>query len=242
MLAHPVHIGADLKAERERLGTSLAALARELHVQERYLAAIEAGETPGAPGGLPGVGYVLGYVRAYAVEVGLDGEVAVDRYKAEMAIPENLRLRDTPHIVTKRTRRKLPRGIIPAAFLLLGAVGFAGYYAAQAGAEPGTELPPEMMEAMNRLSPDTLSLTAETASYVRVTGRDGEVLLSAILVPGQVWTVPAASAPTIDVRDAGAVRLGLGERDFGPLGRRGQSLEGLDALEMTGAPSQSGMP
>jgi len=242
MLAQPVHIGADLQSERERRGLSLAYVARELCVQERYLAAIEAGERPGTPGGLPGVGYVLGYVRAYADEVGLDGNVAVDRYKQDMAIPENLRLRDAPHIVTKRTRSPLPRGIIPATLLILGAVGFAGYYAGQAGNAPVQDAPSEATASTLAVAPDTLTLTAETASYVRVTGRDGEVLLSAILTPGEVWSVSAGQAPTIDVRDAGAVRLGLGGRDFGTLGRRGESLKGLDALTMTGAPAQSGMP
>ena len=229
MLAEPVHtpIGAELRAERERRGLQLSDIAEELHVRTAYLAAIERGERPNTPDVLPGVGYVLGYVRAYAEEVGLDGDAAVDRYKLDMAIPENLRLRDAPHIVTRR-RRKLPRGIVPAVLVLAGAVAFAAYYAIQPTLDGEVEEAPAMVAGTaEEITPDTWVLEAETASWVRVRASDGTEMFNAIMVPGQVVTFPPESAPVVDVRDAGAVRVRRGTRDLGPLGPRGRARDGL---------------
>ena len=229
MSAETAHIpiGAELRAERERRGLALSDVAEELHVRSAYLSAIERGERPNTPDVLPGVGYVLGYVRAYAEEVGLDGDRAVDRYKADMAIPENLRLRDAPHIVTKR-RRKLPRGIVPAVLVLATAIAFAAYYAIQPSLDGNVEEAPVMVAGgAEEITPDTWVLRAETASWIRVRASDGTEMFNAIMVPGQVVTFPPESAPIVDVRDAGAVRLGRGGRDLGPLGPRGRARDNL---------------
>ena len=231
MLAEPVYIGADLRAERLRQDLSLADVAEELCVRESYLDAIERGERANTPGVLPGVGYVLGYVRAYAEFVGMSGDVAVDRYKAEMAIPENLRLRDAPHIVTKR-RWRLPRGLLPATAVLVAAVAFAAYYAAQdsdsaiAAIEDSSDT-----TAPIDIGPETWVLRAETASWVRVEDSAGVEIFNAIMVPGQVVVLPVDSAPVVEARDGGAIRLRLGGRDLGPLGAKGRSVSGLSLAD-----------
>ena len=231
MLATPTHIGADMRAERERLGLSLAQIAEELCVKESYLSLIEDGRKDG----LPGVGYVLGYIRAYADFVGLDGKKAVERYKAEQSIPENLRLRDAPHIVTRR-RTRLPRGLVSACLVLAVAVGFAAYYGAQnSDATVVAETPTDVAAAPNAVAgPDVFVLKAETASWIEITDRNGATVMSAILKPGQVVHIPRADGPVVNVRDAGAVSLSVGTRELGPLGPRGRSVEGLELIAYEG--------
>ena len=71
--------GAYLKAVREHRGETLSELAEATRVRGAYLAAIESGDRAI----LPSRPFAIGYVRAYAQALGLDGELAVQRFKAE---------------------------------------------------------------------------------------------------------------------------------------------------------------
>src|SRR5690349_22460184 len=61
--------GDDLRQQREALGLDLAAVAAALRIKPAYLAALEAGR----PDELPGAVYAIGFMRAYADHLGLDG-------------------------------------------------------------------------------------------------------------------------------------------------------------------------
>ena len=250
MLAMPTHIGADLKAERERRGLTLARVAEELRVQPRFLQAIEDGPQYDEGGvgasNLPSVGYQLGYVRAYADFVGLSGDVAVKRYKADAALPRIAVASDTPRSslsARNPVRAGLPRGLVPAFVVLAAALGFAAYYGLSgdsAPTTPGTVETPLVSEAI--ATGDRPYLLADTSAWVRVRDANGEVLLSAILVPGQSQPLPEG-AVTLDVRDGGAIRLGRGSDDLGTLGARGQSVEDLDLalrLKSSGSGADAG--
>ncbi len=113
--------GADLRAARERIGWSLQDIATALRIRLQYLEALEAGHV----NELPGNAYALGYLRSYAVALGLDPNEVARRFKAE-AVP-----------VTAKTRLAFPvpvpeRGVPTGAVVLLGvllAVGaYAGWY------------------------------------------------------------------------------------------------------------------
>jgi len=66
-------IGAMLCSERMRLGTDLQEIAALLRIRYRYLVAIEDGRFEDLPGGT----YSIGFVRAYADFLGLDGNTFV---------------------------------------------------------------------------------------------------------------------------------------------------------------------
>jgi cytoskeleton protein RodZ len=72
-------IGLALKAIRESRKLSLEAVADLTRVRRQYLADIEAMRLDR----LPSRPFTMGYIRAYAEALGLDGEVAVERFKAE---------------------------------------------------------------------------------------------------------------------------------------------------------------
>ena len=72
-------LGAYLKAVREHKGETLAELADDTRVRASYLAAIEGSDRSV----LPSRPFAIGYVRSYALALGVDGDGAVARFKAE---------------------------------------------------------------------------------------------------------------------------------------------------------------
>jgi cytoskeleton protein RodZ len=77
-LEQGAHIGEALKASREYRGVTLEQLAETTRVRRAYLAALEEmrhDQLPSRP-------FTMGYIRAYARALGLDGDLAVARFKA----------------------------------------------------------------------------------------------------------------------------------------------------------------
>ena len=72
-------VGTLLCATRMRLGKDLQHIAEVLHIRYNFLVAIEDGRYED----LPGQAYAIGFVRAYADHLGLDGDEIVRRYKEE---------------------------------------------------------------------------------------------------------------------------------------------------------------
>ena len=72
-------LGLYLRAVRDHRGWGLVELAAATRIRKAYLAAIENGDMSA----LPSRPFALGYVRAYAKALGLDGELALARFKQE---------------------------------------------------------------------------------------------------------------------------------------------------------------
>ena len=72
-------LGAHLRAVREHKGLSLLQVAEATRVRRVYLEALERNDV--SP--LPSRPFAVGYVRAYARSLGLDGDSAVARFKSE---------------------------------------------------------------------------------------------------------------------------------------------------------------
>ncbi len=82
-------IGALLRETRENYGGDIDRIAAALRIRPVYLIALEEGRYDR----LPAPVYALGFVRAYAIHMGLDGEEAVRRFKQEasgLEIPRDL--------------------------------------------------------------------------------------------------------------------------------------------------------
>src|SRR5260370_816275 len=78
----PRSAGDLLRQQREALGLDLDDVAAALKIKPGYLAALEAGR----PDLLPGPPYAIGFVRAYADHLGLDGNQILRRFKAQSAL------------------------------------------------------------------------------------------------------------------------------------------------------------
>lgn len=72
-------IGAALKAAREARGLSLQAVAEATRIRQGYIEALEAMRLED----LPSRPFTIGYVRAYATLLGMDGDAAVARFKTD---------------------------------------------------------------------------------------------------------------------------------------------------------------
>ena len=72
-------IGPTLRAARQQRGLTLQQLSDRTKIGISALAALESGDFQHLPGGI----FVRGFLRAYAREVGLDGEELVEQYLAQ---------------------------------------------------------------------------------------------------------------------------------------------------------------
>ena len=115
-------VGHDLRTARQRKGEDLAAASRVLKIRKDHLEALEESNFER----LPGRAYALGFIRSYAVYLGLDAAQCVERYKAEIAglgEPE-----EAPEPNDAEIERSLPQGGILLIVLILIAVAIGGYY------------------------------------------------------------------------------------------------------------------
>lgn len=88
VLSESGHVGQALKAARESLDLSEEDIGQVTRVRPAYISAIEAFDF----GALPARPFIVGYVRSYALALGLDPEAVVARFRAEVP-GEDVRLR-----------------------------------------------------------------------------------------------------------------------------------------------------
>lgn len=114
-------VGALLRATRQRCGEDLRNVARVLRIRLFYLEAIEAGRYAD----LPGPAYAVGFVRAYADHLGLDGAEVVRRFKSETATAISKPRLAFPVPVTESS---IPTGAIVFVGALIAVVAYGAWY------------------------------------------------------------------------------------------------------------------
>ncbi len=216
------HIGQDLRLARVNAGLTHSEISETLKIQSVFLNAIEQLDTAA----LPSIGYVLGYVRAYAQHLGMDGLAAVERYKVDSKVPENLGRRSTPHFVPKRQIR-LPRGFFAATTIMSCAAVLAFWYGSQTDAQsnalnPATNLnAPGNAPVVSPIDPELMTFKATAPTWVQIKDQFGNSIISRILVSGESWQTGIYANVTLSARDSGALELYVGGELMGRLGRKG---------------------
>lgn len=224
------HIGAAFRVARTDKGLSLADIASEIHIKTAYLDGIERLDKTA----LPSLGYVLGFVRTYALHLGMNAQDAVTRYKIDIECPQNMGMRDRPHYVPKRKIR-LPKGSFAAGMVLscmLVVVTWYGWKADAHSAPTTTQIPEARNWGFEDLQPtqndpDMISLKAVGPSFVQVTDKDGTTLISRIMVPGEIFETKRQNGPLLSLRDAGAIELYIGGARIGVIGQKGESAKNI---------------
>jgi len=125
----PRSVGDELRQQREALGLDLSQVAAALRIRPAYLAALEAGRLEE----LPAPVYAVGFLRAYADHLGLDGRIMLERFKREAA-PFSAK----PHLVFPillGARSTPGKGVLLAA-LILSACAYGGWFYLSAGGGP----------------------------------------------------------------------------------------------------------
>ena len=90
-------LGTYLREAREARGVSLAQVASETRIIQRYLAALESGEYHHLPGDV----YARGFIRNYAQYLNLPAEELIDMYRAERGVSAPIKV--VPAAVPPRT-------------------------------------------------------------------------------------------------------------------------------------------
>ncbi len=125
-------VGQLLRETRESYGSDIPRVASALRIRAAYLEAIEEGHYDR----LPGPVYALGFVRAYAVHLGLDGEEAVRRFKLEAEGFEAQRDLSFPVPLAERS---IPGGAMVLAAVILAVCAYGIWYYLSSTARPRPE-------------------------------------------------------------------------------------------------------
>jgi cytoskeleton protein RodZ len=166
-----VAVGRELRLARESRGLSIDDVAAALCIRKRHLVALEQGQAKELPGGP----YTVGFVRAYADHVALDGGTLSRRYRSESAAeqsPQRL------HFPEPMPDERTPIGAILLIAVILAAGVYGGWF---------------YLSSHNRTMADLVSqLPAELSALQRDTA-PGAPTVSA----GSAATAPPLTADTV---------------------------------------------
>ena len=112
-------LGESLRTARTHSGRSLAELSSITRVPSRYLTALEQDDFSVLPNRV----FSIGYVRAYASALGLDEQLAVERFKRESPDP-SVPLQPPVGVAFEEVKRYSPRLIAAGLALVLAVVGW----------------------------------------------------------------------------------------------------------------------
>jgi cytoskeletal protein RodZ len=188
---------------RERKGVDLYRAERDTKIRARYLAALERGDWKE----LPGAVYTKGFLRNYALYLGLDPEDVLQQWRTERG-----EVKETEPIVVPRPIQA-PRkgliftpGIVVAALLTVGVLAFAAYMGVQ---------------LLRFAKPPTLAVSQPASALLEVPEATTSYVFRGTSIPGASITV--SSGPTTDEYRASAdsagnwsveVELRRGENQF----------------------------
>jgi cytoskeletal protein RodZ len=123
----PPRLGEILYAARERKGVDLYRAERDTKIRARYLAALERSDFRELPGNV----YTKGFLRNYALYLGLDPDAVLAQWKNEVGgtrkVERQIVVPPPQPLTTPRGGFTFTPGIVVAALLTVGVVVFAGY-------------------------------------------------------------------------------------------------------------------
>ncbi len=164
-------LGEGLRIAREHTGRSLAELSSLTRVPSRYLTALEQNDFSTLPNRV----FSIGYVRAYAAALGLDEQLAVERFKRESPDP-SVPLQAPVGVAFEEVRRFSPRLIAAGLALVLAVVGWNVF---------------QRVSLMRAPHPSDLAAVPENWTLGAVPGQPATITLAAPRPAPPDQTVPA---------------------------------------------------
>lgn len=238
-------IGAALRAAREARGVSLTDLRARTKIDLRHLAALEADRFAD----LPPFPFARGFLRTYALELGLDPEPLVARLAEAMAAPKGVAVDDWRRLEGAITPARPPSPLRRVAItagsltLIVGIVLVVFFIqqlrefdrpvpvATPAAREAGpTSVPtsvtaatpaPEVAATSSETHGITVEVQAIGRSWIRVQAGEGP-LFEGFVTAGEIRQWQSTGSLTIRVGNASAVVVTVNGRAVGALGRRGE--------------------
>jgi cytoskeleton protein RodZ len=185
-------VGRHLKFQREEQGQGVAEVAGMLCIHRAYLQAIEDNEIDK----LPGPTYAVGFVRAYAEYLGLDGAKVVERFKDEGKVQEKRAQLIFPS--------PLPEGQIPSGPILLAAaaclaVVYGGWVFVSSPNDGIADMIPSLPDRIASLVGDN-EVKALEAKKLEVETRAEEKAVASATAPTE--NLGPASTPGLEAQSA----------------------------------------
>ena len=232
-----------LREARERRGVSLRELANTTKIALRVLEALERNDISHLPGGIFG----RGFVRSYALGVGLDPETAIQAFIAQfphdsvtVGHPTTQQHEDNDAIESDRRTATTFMWLVGVSVLILGVLLYfstvgrpmpspapggtvaagppSSSSASAASAPPALGVPLDAAGAVDRL---TVVLSATRACVVSVTA-DGAKVVDDRLAPGDGRTLEVRRELLLTVNDGEAITMTLNGLVARPLGKTGE--------------------
>jgi cytoskeleton protein RodZ len=170
-IAESATLGDGLRRARDHSGKSLAELAAETKVNTRFLIALEQNDWSSLPSRV----FAIGYVRGYAAALGLDEQLAVERFKRES--PDNSAPLKAPiGVAFEDVKRYSPRIIAGIAVVALAVIGWNIF---------------QRVNLMRAPQPADIATVPESWSLGAVPGQEGLIDLSAPRAAPPDQTTPA---------------------------------------------------
>ena len=226
---NPPSLGERLRIAREAKGLALDEVASQTRIPIRHLQHIEREEWDA----LPAVTYCVGFVRAYANAIGLDG-AEYGRELRDRLGGTRTRAPAAEYYEPADPARVPPRSlaIIAGVMLVVLILGYAIWrstlddeptpdatiaVAPQAPRAAPKAAAPQPVPAES-LAGQPVVLAATGEAWVRIEDQAGGTLFQGILSPGQRFQVPAAAQrPVIRTGRPQMVQVLVGNRNFGPI-------------------------
>lgn len=164
-------LGEGLRIARDHSGRSLAELSSVTRVPSRYLTALEQNDFSVLPNRV----FSIGYVRAYAAALGLDEQLAVERFKRESPDP-SVPLQPPVGVAFEEVKRYSPRLIAGCAVLLIAVIGWNVF---------------QRVSLMRAPQPSDIADVPETWRLGTVPGQEAVIRLTAPRPAPPDQTIPA---------------------------------------------------
>ena len=247
-LARRNDAGELLRERRQQLRLDLDAVAEALCIKPVYLAAIEQGRTEE----LPGPTYAIGFIRAYANYLGLDGARILDLYREEKA---DVRTRPDLTLPVPLEKRSVPGGRVLMTGLVVALCGYAAWYYVTTGERERPErvaAVPAELQVLTAPAPSVQG-AATQAAPIETSPIQTPPVQAGAPAPGAVMASPASPpAPQARLAPAGASaartvaapQLGSGvlpqqQSAAGPGAPAGGAVEPLPSASAAPAPSDA---
>jgi cytoskeleton protein RodZ len=204
-------VGQLLRETRETFGSDIPRVATALRIRPAYLEAIESGRYDN----LPGPAYALGFVRAYAVHLGLDGDEAVRRFKLEA---EGYDSQHDLSFPVPLAERSIPGWSMLLAAVLFAVCGYGLWFYLSSTARPRPErvapIPAELADklppAPAPAPPPSAPISAQAADVATAVpapppAAAPEAAVPASPNPGATAALPVAAPPSEETAPVAAI-------------------------------------
>jgi cytoskeleton protein RodZ len=242
-----IDIGSRLRHAREQRGLTLHEIVAATKIPLRALSAIEHGDFDRLPGGV----FRRAYLRAFAVEVGLDGDALAREYRAHFETEPSdgpLLRREASWSDRFRVPLRLPTALVTIVGILIGGslISQQGRIGQDDPEEPAARSPSEVPASEDAPQTDdsnaeegvalaTTSVAEITTPALRLEIRttrpcwvsavaDGDRVVYRLMQGGERTLIDARGAITLRVGDAGAVAYSINGATGRPLGRDGEAV------------------